>query len=68
MEEQTIAKKVQDIISAESKKTENKIILEDVNRILTDMREAGVLKTTHYNIPQKDTIGKDYYLHLKPLT
>lgn len=67
MKDQTIAQKVQEVISSELSKTENKIILHDVNRIITDMKEAGVLKPKLYNIPPKDTIGKDYYLHLKSL-
>jgi hypothetical protein len=67
MEENVITKKVQEIIAEESSKIENKIQLQEVNRLINKMKEAGVMKTPNYSLPQKDTIGKNYYLNLHPI-
>jgi transcription initiation factor IIE alpha subunit len=67
MEEILITKKVEEVITEEFLKAENKIQLQELSRIISEMKEAGFIKTPNYNLPPKDTIGKNYYLHLFPL-
>lgn len=56
-----LAEKLTQVISKELSKDANAQKQMEVNKILDDMKKAGVLKKPVYNLPQVDTIGKTYY-------
>lgn len=59
-----LAEKLTQVISKELLKEANAQKQMEVNKILDDMKKAGILKKPVYNLPQVDTIGKTYYSSL----
>ena len=59
-----LAEKLTQVISKELSEDTNAQKQMEVNKILDDMKKAGVLKKPVYNLPQVHTIGKTYYSSL----
>lgn len=56
-----IAEKLTDVISKELSKPFEDKKMKEFDKLLTDMRKAGLIKQPNYNFPLVDTIGKRYY-------
>jgi len=56
-----IAEKIQDVISKETAKSPKEKKPVEVDQLLNDLKKAGLIKQSNYNLPLVDTIGKTYY-------
>ncbi|WP_018627337.1 hypothetical protein [Niabella aurantiaca] len=54
-------KKLTQVISKELSNDSNAQKQMEFEKILNDMKKAGVIKKPVYDLPQVDTIGKTYY-------
>jgi hypothetical protein len=53
--------KLTDTISKELAKPLGEQKLKDFDKLITEMKKAGLIKKPIYNLPLVDTIGKTYY-------
>lgn len=56
-----IAEKLTDVISKELANPSEEQKVKEFDKLLTDMKKAGLIKAPNYNLPMVDTIGKTYY-------
>ncbi len=49
------------VISNELSKPMEEQKLKDFDKLISDMKTAGLIKKPSYNLPMVDTIGKTYY-------
>lgn len=56
-----IAEKLTDVISKELTNPLEKQKVKEFDKLLTEMKKAGLIKNPNYNLPMVDTIGKTYY-------
>ncbi|TZF82073.1 hypothetical protein FW774_15375 [Pedobacter sp. BS3] len=56
-----LAKKLTQVISKELSKPSTAQQQKEFDKLLNDMKKAGLIKDPVYNLPQVDTIGKTYY-------
>lgn len=57
----SITKKVSKVIKSEEKKLFSSPDLENIQQLIDEIKELGLVKTTQYTIPMSDTIGKGLY-------
>ena len=56
-----IAEKLTDVISMELSQISEVKKIKEFDKLLSDMKKAGLIKQPNYNLPLVDTIGKTYY-------
>lgn len=56
-----LVEKLKEVISKEHSKAEHDSKGKEMEQFITDMKKAGIIKPTNYNLPLVDTIGKTYY-------
>ena len=49
------------VISKELSKPLEEKKIKEFEKLISDMKNAGILKKPNYNLPMVDTIGKNYY-------
>ena len=56
-----ITEKLTMVVIKESSKSNDDKNIKDFEKLVSDMKNAGLLKHPNYNLPMVDTIGKTYY-------
>ena len=56
-----ISEKLMVVISKESASAPGAKDIKEVEKLIKDLKDAGLLKQSNYNLPLVDTIGKTYY-------
>lgn len=56
-----LTEQLTDAISKELSKTLEEQKLKEFDKLITDMKKAGLIKRPIYDLPLVDTIGKTYY-------
>jgi hypothetical protein len=56
-----LAEKLTDVISNELSNPMEKQEIKELEKLITDMKKAGLIQKPIYNLPLVDTIGKTYY-------
>jgi hypothetical protein len=56
-----ISEKLSDVVLKELSSSSKDKELKEFDKLLSDMKKAGLIKSPNYNLPLVDTIGKTYY-------
>ena len=56
-----IAENLNDVISKELINPLEEQKVKEFDKLLSEMKKAGLIKNPNYNLPMVDTIGKTYY-------
>ena len=56
-----LSEKLEEVISTETKKASADKKIKETEQFIADMKKAGLIKQSNYNLPLVDTIGKTYY-------
>lgn len=56
-----LSEKLEEVISNEIKKASVDKKIKETEQLIADMKKAGLIKQSKYNLPLVDTIGKTYY-------
>ena len=56
-----LSEKLEEVISKETKKISEDKKIKEIEQLIADMKKAGLIKQSNYNLPLVDTIGKTYY-------
>lgn len=56
-----LTEKLTSVISQELSKSSEEQKLKEFDKLIADMKNAGIIKKPIYNLPLVDTIGKTYY-------
>ncbi len=56
-----LTEQLSDLISKESSNPLGEQKLKEFDKLITDMKNAGIIKKPVYDLPLVDTIGRNYY-------
>ncbi len=56
-----LAEKLEEVIANETQKASEDKKIKEIEKFIADMKKAGLIKQSNYNLPLVDTIGKTYY-------
>ena len=56
-----LTEKLTEVITVELSNTMEERKINEIDKLINDMKKAGILKKPAYDLPLVDTIGKRYY-------
>ena len=56
-----LSEKVSEVIKNVPTTLEESNTVQEVGKLIEELKKAGLIKTPSYSLPQVDTIGKTYY-------